>query len=96
MSTAPKKKNNKKKKGGKGKSNGNIAKEQDVEKDTTPENGDGDGDVEDSEQSGVVRVTPVHLTNARETRKGRALTASIEYPKRCAIPRYVETTDERS
>ena len=97
MSTAPKKKNNKKKKGGKGKSNGDIVKEQDIEKDTTPENGDGDGDVEDdSEQSGVVRVTPVHLPNAQETRKGRALTASIEYPKRCAIPRYVEATDERS
>jgi hypothetical protein len=75
VSIAPKKKNNKKKKGGKGKSNSDTVKEQDVEKDTAAENGDGDGDVEDDDQSGVVRMTPVHLPNVE--RQGRTGTDYI-------------------
>lgn len=66
MSVAPKKKNNKKKKGGKGKSNGDAVKEQDLERDAGTENGDVDGEGEDEEKSAVVRVTPVHLSNARD------------------------------
>lgn len=69
--SAPKKKNNKKKKGLKGKSNGDTVKEQDVEKDTGTENGDGDGEVEDEEKSGVVRVPPVHLPNVQKTTDSR-------------------------
>jgi hypothetical protein len=95
MSTALKKKNNKKKKGGKGRSNGDTVKEQDVEKDTATENGDGDGEAEDSGQSGVVRVTPVHLPNMQIITEWRGLTASIEYSKGCTIPRYVETANQR-
>ncbi|KAH8772123.1 hypothetical protein BGZ57DRAFT_895732 [Hyaloscypha finlandica] len=51
-SAAPKKKNNKKKKSGKAKTNGDITKEEN-EKDTAPDNGEGDGEVEESEPSPV-------------------------------------------
>jgi hypothetical protein len=54
---APKKKNNKKKKSGKTKINGDAVKEQDTERDAAIDNGDGDGEVEDGEKSGVVRDT---------------------------------------
>jgi hypothetical protein len=58
LSIAPKKKNNKKKKGGKGKSNGDAVKDQDLENDAPKDNGD--GEAEDEERSAVVRLTPVH------------------------------------
>ncbi|PMD27198.1 hypothetical protein NA56DRAFT_590428 [Hyaloscypha hepaticicola] len=52
ISTAPKKKNNKKKKSGKAKTNGDV-KGQEIEKNNAAENGDGDGEAEDSEHSPV-------------------------------------------
>jgi hypothetical protein len=67
---ATKKKNNKKKKSAKGKSNGDAVKGQDTEENLTLENGDGEGEVEDSEQSAVVRLTPVHLATRRRQGAG--------------------------
>jgi hypothetical protein len=61
---APKKKNHKKKKN-KPPSNGDAAKSQNVEKDTTVGTGGGEGEMDDSEQSALVRVTPVQLPKIR-------------------------------
>jgi hypothetical protein len=60
ITIAPKKKSNKKKKN-KSPGNGDAAKTQTVEKDTTVGTGGGEGEMDDSEQSALVRVTPVQL-----------------------------------
>jgi hypothetical protein len=77
MPIAPKKKNNKKKKGPKGKANGDTIKTEDLNKDILLENRDGEGEAEDSEQSPVVRGTPVQLPTSRI--EAQALTISIEH-----------------
>ena len=87
---ATKTKNNKKK-SAKGKSNGDAVKGQGIEGNSTLENGDGEGEVEDSEQSVVVRLTPVHLATRRirgagsdyinSTRQRRASFQKLQNPR---------------
>jgi hypothetical protein len=66
ISIAPKKKTNKKKKNNKSKSNGDATKPQDAGKDIPVEIGDGEAELDDSEQSALVRVTPVQLPKCED------------------------------
>ena len=93
MSKAPKKKNNKKKKN-KSKSNGDTTKAQDAGKDVLVDAGDAEAELDDSEQSAVVRMTPVQLPKYKD--QHIILTAQLEHPERGTISRKARVADKRA